>query len=56
MKNKSKEIKRFSKKAILLASKGVKKDVLKFILKEDELYSLEEVEVAYKEFLEGGKK
>ena len=56
MKNKSKEVKRFNKKAILLDSKGVKKDILKSILKEDELYSLEEVELLYKDFLKGGKK
>lgn len=50
-----KEEKRFTKRAILLNYAGIKKDVLKAILSENENYTLSEVEDKYNEFLKGGK-
>ena len=47
--------KKYTKRAILLNLKGVKKDILKALLKDGIEYSLTEVEDIYKKFLEGGK-
>ncbi len=47
--------KKYTKRAILLNNKGVKKDILKTLLKDDTNYSLNEVEEIYKNFLKGGK-
>jgi len=54
-KAKNESEKRFTKRAILLGLKGVKKDVLKALLDDNISYSLSEVENIYSKFLEGGK-
>lgn len=46
--------KKYTKRAILLNYKGVKKDILKTLLEDDVNYSLDEVEKIYEKFLEGG--
>ena len=48
--------KKYTKRAILMNLKGVKKDILKALLEDYTTYSLSEVESIYKKFLEGGKK
>lgn len=48
------EEKEFSKTAILMGTKGVKKDALKFLLDDDKTYSLRAVDEIYKNFLKGG--
>lgn len=48
--------KKYTKRAILMNQKGVKKDILKALLKDNRSYSLGEVEEMYNDFLKGGKK
>lgn len=48
--------KKYTKRAILMNQKGVKKDILKVLLKDNRSYSLGEVEEMYNDFLKGGKK
>lgn len=55
-KAKIQEDKRYTKRAILMNEKGVKKDILKALLKDNTSYSLSEVQELYNEFLKGGKK
>ncbi len=50
------EVKKYTKEAILLATKGVKHDALKFLLDDNKMYSLEEVEQIYRDFERGGNK
>ncbi|MBQ8299887.1 MAG: hypothetical protein IJX99_08585 [Clostridia bacterium] len=55
-KTKVQEDKKYTKRAILMNEKGVKKDILKALLKDNTRYSLSEVQELYNEFLKGGKK
>jgi len=51
----STEEKKYTKRAILMDIKGVKKDILKTLLSDEVMYSLAEVEYLYNDFLKGGK-
>ena len=55
-KNKIKEDKKYTKRAILIEEKGVKKDILKALLENNKTYSISEADELYNEFLKGGKK
>ena len=48
--------KKYTKRAILLSLIGVKKDIIKTLLNDNELYTLTQVENMYSKFLEGGNK
>ena len=49
-KSEKKDVKRYTKRAIIENAKGVKKDVYNFILKDNKMYSLEEVDNLYQKF------
>ena len=55
-KAKVQEDRKYTKRAILMNEKGVKKDILKALLKDNTSYSLSVVQELYNEFLKGGKK
>lgn len=49
------EEKKYTKRAIVMNIKGVKKDILNSLLSDELMYSLAEVDTIYNQFLEGGK-
>lgn len=55
-KSKIQEDKKYTKRAIIIEQKGVKKDILKALLNDNKIYSLSDVEELYNNFLKGGKK
>ena len=49
------EEKKYTKRAIVMNIKGVKKDILNSLLSDELMYSLTEVDTIYNQFLGGGK-